>query len=86
MLHQAFPISKNDAEELEPGNRAKTRHFWHFLEEHREYAFAVGRETLPRVAALYAQTTKNQPNWFNMSRSRKHARTALGSTLFHTLG
>ena len=32
VLHRALPLSKNDAEELEPGDQAKARHLWHFFE------------------------------------------------------
>ncbi len=86
VLHRAVPPSKNDAEELEPADRMKTPRFLYFHERHRESNFALCRETLPRVAALYAQTAKKQPNWLNMSRSRKHVRTTDCAKPFQPLG
>jgi len=74
-LHRALPLSKNDAEQLEGAPVTKTRRFWYFASSSRESSFALCRERRAQAAMRYAQTTKNQPNWFNMSTMGSAPRT-----------
>jgi hypothetical protein len=66
VLDRAPVISKNDAEAAELREPQKTSQLWGIRGADREFAFALERETLNRLAGFYAQTGKKQPKWFNM--------------------